>query len=41
MEGGWERTGDRGESDENGVLVVFDWLKDIIKYNGYVLGSQN
>ncbi|KAH8892298.1 acetyl-CoA synthetase-like protein [Thozetella sp. PMI_491] len=35
MDGGWYRTGDIGYIDENGFLVVFDRLKDIIKYNGF------
>ncbi|MDB5910504.1 MAG: 4-coumarate--CoA ligase [Massilia sp.] len=39
LEGGWYRTGDLGYTDDNGFLVVYDRLKDIIKYNGFVLSS--
>lgn len=36
LDGGWYRTGDLGYIDDNGFLVVYDRLKDIIKYNGLV-----
>lgn len=36
VEGGWYRTGDLGYIDDNGFLIVYDRLKDIIKYNGFV-----
>ncbi|KAH7265702.1 uncharacterized protein BKA55DRAFT_686170 [Fusarium redolens] len=35
LEGGWYRTGDLGYIDAKGFLVVKDWLKDTIKYNGF------
>lgn len=36
FEGDWYRTGDLGYIDKKGFLVVYDRIKDIIKYNGYV-----
>jgi len=35
VDGDWYRTGDLGYIDENGFLVVYDRIKDIIKYNGF------